>query len=95
MSTKQNDWSMKVERPLNRVWRHPSGYLEGCVITEHGIVAAYSQGGENESASTNLQFVWEGRLYSRSIEKRYTARGLVMLANRYARDVRWNTEEQQ
>lgn len=78
-----------ITAPMNRVWRHPKGYLEGCAITEHGIVTVYSQGSATEVPSTDLQFVWEGRLYSRSMNKRFTQRALVMLANRYAREVRW------
>lgn len=84
---KQQDWNQKLTSPWNRVWRHPHGYLEGCVITPHGIVAVYSQGGENEVPSTNLTFVYEGRVYSRTIPKSYTQRGLVTVANRYAQEV--------
>lgn len=88
---KPRTYNMKLTHPLNRVWRHPAGYLEGCVLTEHGVVAVYSQGSETEAPSTNLDFVWEGRLYSRTIPARYTQRGLVTVANRFAEEMRWNT----
>jgi len=88
---KTTEWSTKVSHPFNRVWKHPSGYLEGCVITEHGIVSAYSQGGGDgdsfEVPSTTLQFVIGGRLYSRTLPRRYTPRGIVAVANRFAREI--------
>jgi hypothetical protein len=86
-----SDWSYKIARPASRVWKHPAGYLEGSVITADGIVYVYSQGGvsdgNTESDATNLQIVVGGRLYSRSIAKRYTQRGLVMVANRFAAEI--------
>jgi hypothetical protein len=85
---KQSEWNMKVCNPLNRVWKHPHGYLEGTVITENGIVSVYCQSGPDEVPSTNLSFVWEGRLYSRTISKSHTQRGLVTIANRYADEIR-------
>lgn len=87
----RNDFSMKLTAPINRVWKHPAGYLEGCVFTPSGIVNVYSQGGDSEVPSTNLDFVWEGRLYSRRIDKRYSRRGLVTVAHRYAEEIRWNS----
>lgn len=81
------DWNAKITEPWNRVWKHPGGYLEGCVITPHGIVAVYSQGGEAEVPSTNLTFVHEGRVHQRTIGKRYTQRGLVTISNRYAKEI--------
>jgi len=86
---KTNEWNFRIAAPLNRVWKHPSGYLEGCVITEHGIVSAYSQGGGEtlEEPSTTLQFVIGGRLYSRTLPRRYTPRGIVAVANRFAREI--------
>jgi hypothetical protein len=88
---KQQDFSMKLTSPINRIWKHPDGYFEGCVFTPNGIVNVYSQGGESETPSTNLDFVWEGRLHSRRIPRRFTRRGLVTVANRYAEEIRWNT----
>ena len=87
-----NDWSIKISEPMNRVWKHPAGYLEGSVITAHGIVYVYSQGGATEVPSTNLQIVWGGRLYSRTMKRRYTQRGLVTVANRYAKEVAGDEE---
>lgn len=84
---KTTNWNAKLTSPWNRVWKHPDGYLEGCVITPHGIVAVYSQGSATETPSTNLTFVYGGRVYQRTIPKRYTKRGLVTVANRYAGDV--------
>jgi hypothetical protein len=81
-------YNMKLTHPLNRAWKHPAGYVEGCVLTPNGIVAVYSQGSEKDVPSTNLDFVWEGRLYSRTIKRRYTQRGLVTVANRFADEIR-------
>lgn len=86
-----NEWNMKVTRPLNRVWKQPGGYLEGSVITACGIVYVYSQGGvtdgRSESDQTQMQIVCDGRLYSRNVDKRYTKRGLVAVANRFAAEI--------
>lgn len=82
-----NDWNMKVARPMNRILRNPRGYLEGHVITSNGIVSVYSQGSATERKHTTLQVVHDGRLYSHGIDQRYSQRGLVMLANRFAEEV--------
>ena len=86
-----NDWNMKVSEPWNRVFKHPDGYLEGCVITAHGIVYVYSQGGMKDGIKdvphTTMQFVQGGRVYNRGIDKRYTKRGLVTIAHRFAKEV--------
>lgn len=85
-----NEWSMRVLAPMNRVYKQPGGYLEGCVITDRGIVYVYSQGGEmdgvKETPMTQMQIVIGGRLYSRSIARRYTSRGIVTVANRFAQE---------
>jgi hypothetical protein len=84
---RQTEWDMKITDPMNRVWKHPRGYLEGCVITKHGIVSVYCQSGPDEVHHTALNFVHNGRLYSRGIDKSFTQRGLVTIANRFAHEV--------
>jgi hypothetical protein len=85
------EWSWRVNQPVNRVWRHKAGYLDGCVITAHGIVSVYSQGGPGLASadvpSTNLQVVHDGRLHTRTLPRSYTQRGLVTLANRFAEEI--------
>lgn len=89
-----NEWSMKVSAPFNRVYKH-GNYLEGSVFTQRGIVYVYSQGGTfngiTDTPHTTLQIVLGGRLYSRDIHRRYTARGLVTVANRFA----WEADDAQ
>lgn len=86
----QTEWNMKVTHPMNRVYKY-GNYLEGCVMTDRGIVYVYSQGGTfnglTDSPHTSMQIVLGGRLYSREIHKRYTRRGLVTVANRFAQEV--------
>ena len=81
------EWTCKVTRSMNRIYRHPAGYLQGDVVTPYGIVVAYSQGGADEYHSTNLQMVQGGRLYSVSFNRKYTQRGIATLANRFARNI--------
>lgn len=84
----RNNFSCKLAHSMNRVWRNKHDNWEGCVVTPNGIVAVYSQGGIDETPSTSLDFVWEGRLYSRRIPRRYSRSGLVTIANRYAAEIR-------
>jgi vancomycin permeability regulator SanA len=85
-----NEWNVKVTTPMSRVYKH-GNYVEGSVFTDRGIVYVYSQGGVfdgvKDTPSTTLQIVLGGRLYSRTVDKRYTLRGLVTVANRFAQEV--------
>lgn len=85
-----SEWNIKVGRPMNRVSKH-GNYLEGCVITDRGIVYVYTQGGTfngvKDAPSTTMQIVLGGRLYSRTVNKRYSKRGLSTVCNRFAQEV--------
>jgi hypothetical protein len=82
-----SEWNIKIDRPFNRIFRHPDGYLDGCVVTEHGIVQVYSQGSKLETPSTSLSFAFNGRFYCRSINRRFTSRGLVTKASDFAAEI--------
>lgn len=59
-------------------------YLIGNVVTKLGIVSVYSQGGDPDRRHTRLDFAYNGKLWIRNIRRRFTQRGLVTLANRWA-----------
>lgn len=66
----------------SHVYSDGSLWFDGCVQTCHGFVRVYSQQGH-----TRLSIVHKGCLLDRFIERSYTARGLVTLADRFAREV--------
>ena len=62
-------------------------YEIGDVITPRGVVSIYAQGDNLSFYTTQLQFAYENRLYSRVFEKRYSPRGIVTKANQFTKDV--------
>jgi hypothetical protein len=82
------EFSFGLKRPTGgRITRHKSefgDYLDGSVLTPHGIVDTYSQQGDPH---TSLTFVWKGRGYVRNRNVTLTARGLVTAAARFAAEV--------
>lgn len=71
-----------------RIHDDPGGWTDGDVLTFYGIVAVYTQGDDRYDRHTRLDFVWKGRLHIRNISnRRYTARGLVTLAKRFAAEI--------
>jgi hypothetical protein len=78
-----------VDRPLDRVFTDPRGWRHGSVITSLGAVVVYADNRETTAKPcTSFDFVWQGRLYHRSIEGRvFTKRGIVTMAGRFAREV--------
>jgi hypothetical protein len=84
------DDSMALQRPHSRisVGQPPRGWTDGAVFTCHGIVLVYAQGDDEYTHHTRLDFVWQGRLYMRDFNgKRYSPRGLVTLADRFAAEI--------
>lgn len=63
-------------------------FRRGVAFTTYGIVAIYDQSGED--AHTRLDFIFEGRCYTRTIARTFTNRGLITVAGRFA----WQTELQ-
>lgn len=59
-----------------------SKWIEGRVRTPQGYVSAYSQEG-----LTSVSIIHQGLDVTRTIRRTYTARGLVTLADRFAREV--------
>lgn len=81
------DQSLKVGHPWNQIYERDC-WLDGCVVTEHSIVQVYSQGDDQHLYFTSLSLVKDGVWHDRNISgKRYTQRGLVTLAKRYAAEV--------
>jgi len=78
----------------NRPWNHlherteHGGWTEGTVVTQHGIVEVYAQGDEDHFHCSKLSIVKGGVRFDRQINgKRYTQRGLVTLAKKFANEV--------
>lgn len=90
----QFDDKMTVGRGFGRLTDNgtKSGetYTEGYVATPHGIVTAYSQGDADSFHHTRLDVVKDGILYMKNIKRRYSKRGLVTLAKRFAATVAAN-----
>lgn len=78
----------RVTRPhgygiTSHIAKDGSPWFDGCVLTSRGYVrVTLSQQGH-----TRLSIVHEGYLLDRFIKRTYTARGLVTLADRFAREV--------
>lgn len=79
---KYREESLSVGNGFSQLVHRPLGYIEGCVVTEHGIVDCYSQ-----SDYTQLNFSHNGRYWMRYYDKGYTARGISMIAKIFANDV--------
>lgn len=79
---KQFDDSVRHNETMGRIFKLRPGYLEGDVLTPHGIVSAYSGPG-----FSYLDFVWNGRFYRRTILRAYTAKGLARKARQFADEV--------
>jgi len=61
-------------------------YETGTVRTFFGIVEVYSQGKLNHSNHTRIDFIFNGRSFRRTFNKRYSKKYLVTLANRFAKE---------
>lgn len=78
------------KRPRNRLFNRADHgrWTEGTVVTQHGIVEVYAQGGDKYCHFSSVSIIKDGALFTRKIiGKRYTQRGLVTLANRFAGEV--------
>ncbi len=69
----------------NKEWN----YEDGIVFTPHGIVHVYSQGDEEKKhrPHTYIRFVYQGRMHIRTLNKKYTRRGLAIMAGKFIREV--------
>ena len=87
MKTTDESWKVSGNTGLLISFDKEYNYLEGTVTTPYGMVSVYSQGDEKSSAYTRLDIVINGRQFSRSIYRRYTQRGLVVVAGRFAEEI--------
>jgi hypothetical protein len=77
----------KIKRSYSRIsLNREYDYLHGIVATPICMVDVYSQGSKNSKPHTRIDFVLYGTHYSKTIKKRYTERGLSILANRLVRE---------
>ena len=84
-----NEYDAKISTPWSRITARPEyggRYVSGNVITRWGIVDA-SSGVLEDDGCTMLEFSHGGRLYNRRFAKDYSARYMVTLANRFAREI--------
>jgi hypothetical protein len=88
------EWSWSVKGKEHTSWiRDYQGWTEGSIATEWGIVSVYSQGDDRFSHSTRMDIVHDGRCIARNIYgKRYSKRGLVTLAKRFAKEITQGTQ---
>jgi|GEM_PF-2930169 len=88
---KMYDDSISVGSVHSQVKLNPNGWTDGCVLTPHGIVYTYAQGDDTNVDHTRLDFVYAGRLYMRNFSgKRYSPRGIVTIAKRFAKEITEN-----
>jgi len=81
------DVSMSIGSGFGRISRQREGWLDGEVVTPHGIVSVFAQGDSTHDHYSRLDFAYAGRLYIRSFNKRYSPRGLVTKAKQFSREV--------
>jgi hypothetical protein len=89
MKVSQSDFAVGTSGSgLIRTKRGEDGWTEGVVPTRYGFVSVYAQGDARFSPHTRLDFIWAGRWYQRSFHgKRYSHRGLVTIAVRFAQEI--------
>lgn len=84
---KESDFSFSIDSGFSN-WELGTGnYDSGIINTYHGIVSVYAQGDEECSHSTSLRFVHNGRCFVRSWKKRFSRRGIAMLAKKFSKEI--------
>lgn len=87
--------NMKISKPFGRI--ENAGCPDGDVVTPYGIVGVYVYKDLAGHYHSKLDFAFKGRLYLRAFQnKRYSPRGLVTKANRFAEEItkevrKWST----
>lgn len=77
----------KIIRPYARWNGFGLGYEIGTMVTPYGNVNIYSQGDDKSIHYTELGFAYEGCQYTRTWRKRFSKRGLAILASRFAKEI--------
>ena len=62
-----------------------TAYFEGTVVAPEGIVEVYS-----DLSGTVMRFVWNGRIYDRRWNQRFSPQGLSRLAKALAKEISTN-----
>ncbi len=86
---KDYDWAFY---PNSYLWNVSPDCKRGVVSNEHGHVTTYTSTSIDHKSGkakywTRLQFIRDGRTYSRTFDVRLTELGISRLANKFARDV--------
>ena len=64
-----------------------NGWDQGDLYSPYGIVSVYAQGDDRFKPHTRLDFVKDGRCYTRSFDRRYSRRYCKTLALRFAKQM--------
>lgn len=87
MKNEPYEYQFSVKPHFTRINSMSGGqWLTGVVFTEHGAVYVYTQGGKSTRPSTTLSLLRGDKVIIRQIPKRYSKRGLVTLAKRFAKE---------
>lgn len=84
---KNESWTLSRTTGCTYTERPQKGepYLMGTVRTHNGVVEVFSFGGDNPQSI--FTFVVGGRVYRRTWPKKMTARGLAIVAARFADEI--------
>jgi hypothetical protein len=87
MTILDDDYSVE-KTGFSRTEERREGWLDGEVATPWGFVVCYAQGDKNNVNHTRLDFIHDGRLYTRSfLNKRFTQRGIKTKAMQFAKEI--------
>ena len=86
------DYQFNLSPHLKRIYKQESvdgksTYLVGHVMTEYGTVGIYTQGDDKNFHHTRLDFPHGKTCYVRTFNKRYSERGIVTVAKKFAKEV--------
>lgn len=82
-----SNYSTRINR-ASGVFKDHGNWVDGKVLTKHGIVTVYAQGDSLVEKLTTLDFIWKGFRHTRLFrDKRYSERGLVTQARRFADEI--------
>jgi len=73
-------------RALSRI-ENRGAWEDGDVITPQGIVTVMMQGSNSDMKLTRMDFACAGKLHTRTFHQRFSARHVVTLARKFAKEI--------